>query len=38
MPPLVDCSGEEIAYPVEGEALVVRHALNMQIKEDDVNQ
>jgi hypothetical protein len=22
MPPLVDCSDEEIAYPIEGEALV----------------
>jgi hypothetical protein len=38
MPPLVDCSDEEIAYPVEGEALVIRPALNMQIKEDDVDQ
>ena len=37
-PPLVDCSDEEIAYPVEGEALVIRRALNMQIKEDDVDQ
>jgi hypothetical protein len=37
MPPLVDCSDEEIAYPVEGEALVIRRALNMQIKEDDVD-
>jgi hypothetical protein len=34
MPPLVDCSDEEISYPIEGEALVIRHALNMQIKED----
>jgi hypothetical protein len=34
MPPLVDCSDEEIAYPVEREALVIRRALNMQIKED----
>ena len=33
MPPLVDCSEEEIAYPVEGEAVVIRRALNMQIKE-----
>jgi len=33
----VDCSDEEIAYPVEGEALVIRCALNMQIKEDDVD-
>jgi len=31
MPPLVDCSDKEIAYPVEGEALVIRRALNMQI-------
>jgi hypothetical protein len=38
MPPLVDCSDEEIAYPVEGEALVIRRALNIQIKEDDVDQ
>jgi hypothetical protein len=38
MPPLVDCSDEEIAYPVEGEALVIGRALNMQIKEDDVDQ
>jgi len=38
MPPLVDCSDEEIAYPVEREALVIRRALNMQIKEDDVDQ
>jgi len=38
MPPLVDCSDEEIAYPVEGEALVISHALNIQIKEDDVDQ
>jgi len=38
MPPLVDCSDEEIAYPVKGEALVIRRALNMQIKEYDVDQ
>jgi hypothetical protein len=38
IPPLVDCSDEEIAYPVEGEALVIRCALNMQIKEDDADQ
>ena len=34
----MDCSDEEIAYLVEGEALVIRCALNMQIKEDDVDQ
>ena len=38
MPPLVDCSDEKIAYPVEGEVLVIMRALNMQIKEDDVDQ
>jgi len=38
MPDLMDCSDEEITYPVEGEDLVIRHALNMQIKEDDVEQ
>jgi hypothetical protein len=38
MPPLLDCNDEEIAYSVEGEALVIRHALKMQIKEDDVDQ
>jgi hypothetical protein len=38
MPLLMDCSDEEIAYPVEGEALVKRRALNIQIKEDDVDQ
>jgi len=38
MPPLVDCSDEEIAYPVEGEALVIRRGLNMQIKDGNVDQ
>ena len=38
MPPLVDCSDEEIAYPIEGEVVVIRRALNMQIKEEDVDQ
>jgi len=38
MPPLMDCSDEEIAYPVEGEALVIRRLLNMQIKEDNIDQ
>jgi hypothetical protein len=38
MPPLVDCSDEEIVYPIEGEALDIRHALNIQMKEDDVDQ
>jgi len=35
MPTLVDCSDDEIAYPVEGEALVIRRVLNIQIKKDD---
>jgi hypothetical protein len=34
MPPLVDCSDEEIAYPIEGGALVIRRVLSIQIKED----
>jgi len=38
MPPFLDFSDEEIAYPVEGKALVIRRALNMKIKEDDVDQ
>jgi hypothetical protein len=38
MPPLVDFSDQEIAYLVEGETLVIRRAMNMQIKEDDVDQ
>jgi len=29
MPPLVDCSDEKIAYPIEGEALIIRRALNI---------
>jgi hypothetical protein len=32
MPPLVNCNDKEIAYPVEGEALVIRCTVNMQIK------
>jgi len=38
MPPLVDCIDEEIAYPIKGEALLIRYAVNMQIKKDDVDQ
>jgi hypothetical protein len=37
MPPLVDCCDEEIVYH-EGEALVIRRELNMQIKKGDVHQ
>jgi hypothetical protein len=36
MPPLVDCVDDKIVYPVEGEG-VIRRALNIQIKEDDVD-
>jgi len=32
MPPLVDYRDEEIAYPIEGKALVIRCVLNIQIK------
>jgi len=38
MPYLEDCTDVKIAYPVEEEALVIRCVLNMQIKEDDVDQ
>jgi hypothetical protein len=38
MPPFKDCNDEEIAYLVEREALIIRHVLNMQIKEDDVDK
>jgi hypothetical protein len=38
MPPLADCSDEKIAYLVKGEALIIRLVLNIQIKEDDVDQ
>jgi hypothetical protein len=35
---LKDCSDVEIAYLVEGEALIIRRILNMQVKKDNVNQ
>ena len=38
IPPLMDCSDEKITYFVKGESLFIRHVLNMQIKEDDVDQ
>ena len=38
IPPLMDCSDEKITYFVKGESLVIRRVLNMQIKEDDVDQ
>ena len=38
MPPLEDYVGKEIAYPVEGEALVIRRILQVQVKKNDINQ
>jgi hypothetical protein len=35
---LKDCSDVEIVYLVEGEALIIRRILNMQVKKDNVNQ
>jgi hypothetical protein len=36
MPHLEDCNDVKIAYPVEGEDLVVRRVLNAQVKKDYV--
>lgn len=39
MPELVDASDDDgVEYPVEGESLVARHALNTQIKVEDMEQ
>jgi hypothetical protein len=38
IPPLEDCSDMEIAYPIEGEALVIRRVLNAQVRVEDVDQ
>jgi hypothetical protein len=38
MPPLKDYTGEEIAYLVEGEALVIRRILQAQVKKEDIDQ
>ena len=40
MPPLEDCSDndENVEYAVHGESLVARRALNMQVKEDSLEQ
>ena len=38
MLPLKDCIDEEIAFPVKGEALVIRRTLLVQVKEDDIDQ
>ncbi|XP_020958773.1 uncharacterized protein LOC110262652 [Arachis ipaensis] len=38
MPLLEDCSDGDIEYVVHGESLVVRHTLNLQVKEDSLEQ
>jgi hypothetical protein len=39
MPELVDASDDDgVEYPVEGESLVARRALNTQIKINDMEQ
>ena len=38
MPPLEDASDDGIEYPVEGEYLVIRRALSVQMKEDELEQ
>ena len=37
MPPLEDSDGDELALPV-GESLVIRRTLQVQVKEDEINQ
>ena len=37
MPPLEDSDGDELALPVE-ESLVIRRTLQVQVKEDDINE
>ena len=38
MPILEDVDDDDVEYPVEGESLVARRALNAQVKEDDMEQ
>nr|XP_023874614.1 uncharacterized protein LOC111987141 [Quercus suber] len=38
MPSLEDASDDDVEYPVKGESLVARHALSVQVKEDDMEQ
>ena len=38
MPKLDNCSDEDFKEPVHGEILVTRHALSVQIKEDETEQ
>jgi len=37
MPPLKDSDGDELALPV-GKSLVIRRTLQVQVKEDEINQ
>jgi hypothetical protein len=36
MSPLEDATDENVEYSVEGELLVIQHALNVQIKKNDL--
>jgi hypothetical protein len=36
MSPLKNYTNEEIAYPIEGEALVIRRTLQVQVKKYDI--
>lgn len=38
MSPLEDASDENVIYPVKEESLVIRRALNVQIKKDNLDQ
>ncbi|XP_020965381.1 uncharacterized protein LOC110266023 [Arachis ipaensis] len=38
MPSLEDCSDGDVEYAVHGESLVVRRALNLQVKEESLEQ
>ncbi|XP_072076547.1 uncharacterized protein [Arachis hypogaea] len=38
MPSLKDCSDGDVEYAVHGESLIVRRALNLQVKEDSLEQ
>ena len=38
MPSLEDACDDNVEYPVERESLAAKHALNAQVKEDDMEQ
>ena len=38
IPSLEDAYGDNVEYPVEGESLVARCALSVQVKKDDMEQ